>query len=67
MKKETRISSSLVWYHKDDIKTPAIGNRIVVFSPSYDIDDPYRIRCIDSQFYPRATDIEWWAYINLPE
>lgn len=66
MKKEIRISTTLIWYHRNSGETPAIGHRIAVMSPTYDKDDPFRTRLIDSQFFERSTDAEWWAYINLP-
>jgi len=66
MSKMTGFSTSIVWYHRD-ISTPEKGHRILVYSPMYEIDDPFRIRILDSQFYHLSTDAEWWAYINEPQ
>lgn len=60
-----RFSTSLVWYHRSK-EMPAKGNRIIVMSPSYLKDDPFRTRVIDSQFFEISKDAKWWAYINEP-
>jgi len=61
-----RFSTSLVWYHRSE-ETPAKGHRILVMSPMYKKDDPFRVRIIDSQFYNLSVDAEWWAYVSEPE
>jgi hypothetical protein len=65
MNAKKRFSTSLVWYHRNE-KMPADGNRILVLSPMYEENDPFRIRLIDSQFYKLSIDAEWWAYVNIP-
>ena len=46
---------------------PEVGKRILVLSPMYKENDPFRIRLIDSQFYHLSTDAEWWADAPIPQ
>lgn len=65
MNAKKRFSTSLVWYHRKE-EMPNIGHRILVMSPMYEDDDPFKVRIVDSQFYKLMEDAEWWAYINVP-
>lgn len=65
MNAKKRYSTSLVWYNRKE-QMPNIGHRILVMSPTYEDNDPFKVRIIDSQFYKLMEDAEWWAYINVP-
>ena len=57
--------TELQWWNRKE-KMPEHGHRILVESPMYDDNDPFRVRLMDSQFYKLSTDAEWWAYVTSP-
>jgi hypothetical protein len=46
---------------------PEKGKRILVFSPEYEINDPFRLRLIDSQFWEISKDAQFWAEVEEPD
>jgi hypothetical protein len=58
--------TQITWYNRKE-KMPEVGKRILVLSPMYKENDPFRIRLIDSQFYHLSTDAEWWADVPIPQ
>lgn len=58
-------TTTLHWHYRGD-KTPDKGHRILVISPEYEKDDPFRTRIIDSQFFEISIDAKYWCYITEP-
>ena len=56
------IQTILVWYKFSEL-TPKLDYRVIIFTPSKDNKDKYRI--VDSQFATKCTDATYWAYLPL--
>lgn len=66
MRAKKMYQTPITWWNRKE-QMPDKGKRILVLSPMYEENDPFRIRLIDSQFYELSTDAEWWAYVPVPQ